>query len=37
METFLFLLNRRDREPNPELVKGSGANHYRRAPAQLNE
>ena len=30
---FLFLSNRRDREPNPELVKGSGANHYPRAPA----
>ena len=30
---FLFLLNRRDQEPNPELVKGSGANHYPRAPA----
>ena len=34
-ETFLFLWNRRDREPNPELVKGSGANHYPRAPAHL--
>ena len=32
-ETFLFLSNRRHREPNPELVKGSGANHYPRAPA----
>ena len=32
-ETFLFLSNRREREPNPELsVKGSGANHYPRAP-----
>ena len=30
---FLFLLNRRDREPNPELWReGSGANHYPRAP-----
>ena len=34
-ETFLFLSNRRDREPSPELVKGSGANHYPRAPAQV--
>ena len=33
---FLFLSNRRDREPNPNSgVKGSGANHYPRAPAQL--
>ena len=33
-ETFLFLWNRRDWEPNPELwLKGSGANHYPRAPA----
>ena len=31
-ETILFLSNRRDREPNPGLVKGSGANHYPRAP-----
>ena len=31
-ETFLFLSNRRDREPNSG-VKGSGANHYPRAPA----
>ena len=29
---FLFLSNRRDREPNSG-VKGSGANHYPRAPA----
>ena len=30
---FLFLSNRRDREPNPNAgVKGSGANHYPRAP-----
>ena len=29
-ETFLFLSNRRDREPNSG-VKGSGANHYPRA------
>ena len=29
---FLFLSNRRDREPNPG-VKGSGANHCPRAPA----
>ena len=34
-EIFLFLSNRRDREPNPELVKGSGANHYPRAPAHI--
>ena len=37
-ETFLFLSNRLDREPNPELVKGvkgSGANHYPRAFALL--
>ena len=32
-ETFLFLSNRRGRETNPELVKGSGTNHYPRAPA----
>ena len=34
-ETLLFLWNRRDRETNPGLysVKGSGANHYPRAPA----
>ena len=32
-ETFLFLSNRRDRETNPSSsVKGSGANHYPRAP-----
>ena len=32
---FLFLSNRRDREPNPELWrKGSGANHYPRAHAR---
>ena len=36
-ETFLFLSNRRDREPNPELVKGSGANHYPRAPARVTD
>ena len=30
-KTYLFLSNRRDREPNPELVKGIGANHYPRA------
>ena len=34
-ETFLFLSNRRDRETNPELVKGSGANHYTGPPALL--
>ena len=33
-ETFLFLSNRRDRTPNSG-VKGSGANHYPRAPAQI--
>ena len=33
-ETFLFLSKRRDREPSPELWRGSGANHYPRAPAQ---
>ena len=32
-ETFLFPLNRRYREPIPELVKGSVANHNPRAPA----
>ena len=32
-ETFLFLSNRRDRQPNSS-VKGSGANHHPRAPAQ---
>ena len=33
-ETFLFLWNRRDREPNPNSgEKGSGANHYTRATA----
>ena len=33
---FLFLSNRRDREPNPNFsVKGSGANHYPGAPAQF--
>ena len=32
-ETLLFLSSRRDREPNPG-VKGSGANHYLRAPAR---
>ena len=32
--TFLLLSNRRDRELNPNSsVKGSGANHYPRAPA----
>ena len=35
-ETFLLLSNRRDREPNSG-VKGSGANHYPRAPALLSE
>ena len=30
---FLFLSNRRDREPNSG-VKGNGANHYPRAPSQ---
>ena len=30
---FLLLSNSRDREQNPELVKGSGANHYPRAPS----
>ena len=33
-KTFLFLSNRRVREPNSG-VKGSGANHYPRAPALL--
>ena len=33
---FLFFSNRRDREPNPNSgVKGSGANHYPRAPAPV--
>ena len=32
---FLFLSNRRDREPNPELVKGSGDNHYPPPPFPL--
>ena len=36
-ETFLFLSNRRDREPNPERVKGSGANHYPGAHAHIVE
>ena len=31
---FLFLSNRRNREPNPG-VKGSGGNHYPRAPARF--
>ena len=35
-ETCLFLSNRRDREPNPELWReGSGANHHPGAPARL--
>ena len=34
-ETFLCFSNRRDRETNPKFdAKGSGANHYSRAPAQ---
>ena len=33
-ETFLFLSNRRDREPNSG-VKGGGAYHYPKAPARL--
>ena len=34
-ETFLFLSNRRDREPNPEYWRErQSANHYPRAPAQ---
>ena len=33
-ETFLFLSNRRDREPYPELWReGNGANHYPMAPS----
>ena len=33
---FLFLLNRRDREPNPELWRErQRANHYPRAPARI--
>ena len=37
-ETFLFLSNRRDREPNPGLwCEGSGANHYPRAPAHIQK
>ena len=34
-ETFLFLLNRGEKTPNSS-VKGSGANHYPRAPAPTN-
>ena len=35
-ETFLFISNRRDWVPNPEL-KSSDANHYLRAPAHTHD